>query len=70
MRIGVFSFKMVKETKKEREENLKEIIEILERVIIILEDNPNITDVSKFYRGGDLVTDVYWIHNYIEEMVK
>jgi len=60
----------MKETKEERQENLKECIEILERVVIILEDNPNIKDISDFYLSRDLIPDVFWIHEYLKELKK
>lgn len=46
---------------------IKEIVETLERVIIILEDNLKIKDVQGFYNSGDLVFEVNEIRKELEK---
>lgn len=41
---------------------LSDLKETLERVIILLEDNPKIKDTSEFYTGSDILWEVsnFW----------
>lgn len=49
---------------------LKDLKDTLERVIILLEDNPNIKDTSDFYKGSDILFEVVEFHKEIEEVLK
>lgn len=62
--------KMKEETKSELKENRLEMIDILERTMIILEDNPKIKDVSGFYEGKELVDDIHWVIERVRKEVE
>lgn len=49
---------------------LEEFKDTLERVIILLEDNPKIEDTEKFYKGEEVLTDVVYFHREIGGLLK
>ena len=57
-------------TKEEKQDNLKECVKILEKVIILLEDNPKIKDIEGFYNAESLVTDVDWVRQFLKDTFK
>lgn len=49
---------------------LEDCISTLERVIILLEDNPKIKDTSEFYTGEDVLSEVAYFHKEFKELLK
>ena len=47
---------------------LNDLIATLERVMIILEDNPKIKDDGDFYNGKDLLWEVQQFHKEFKEL--
>ena len=51
-------------------EYLQEMINILERVIVILEDNPKIKEDMGLFNAKDVILEVYSLHQEITEVLK
>lgn len=49
---------------------LRDLNVTLERVIILLEDNPKIKDTAEFYTGSDVLWEVADFHREISEVLK
>ena len=55
------------EEEEHKRKNLIECVEILERVIILLEDNPQIKDISEFYEARNLEEEIKWVKEYLKD---